>query len=398
MTQSDQVGRNAPCPCDSGRQYKHCCGSVVSDDKLPPIEESGLPSGLIEAVKKAYENLRRHIQWPLVHGATPPAATALWQGMRLVSAGGCLYEIPVEESWYGFLYGLLIEQIGPEWFDSEMEKPEGSGHFLAQWYHDICRRERDENGHFTRRNPSNEVGTTLAFRSIAYDIFCMMQAINLSPKLLDRLRHPDQFEGARYELWVAATLARAGFSIEFAHEEDRSSKHGEGIATHKETGKKYWIEAKRKHRPAFDYLQALIDKLVLKVDAKLVAAAMQKPAEEDRLIFIDVNRPPWSRSDIKAPWIGAFRESINRLQFQKNFRDNPDQRAFVMVTNHPYHFVSNVRPDPKQHFFGTAFNMPHLNPLTLEADFPMIYALMRSITDHFAIPDDFLERPNVGQG
>lgn len=392
MTQSDQVEGNAPCPCNSGQRYKHCCGSVA-DAKLPPIEESDLPAGLIEVAKKAYGNVRHRNEWPLVHGATPPAATALWQDTRVVSAGSHLYKIAVGESWYGFLYGLLIEQVGPDWFDAEMEKPEDDGHFLARWYRDICRRERDENGHFTRHNPANEVGTTLAFRSIAYDIFCMLQAINLSPKLLDRLRHPDQFEGARYELWVAATLFRAGFLIEFAEEDDRSSKHGEGIATHRKTGKRFWIEAKRKHRPAFDYIQALIDKLVLKVDAKLVAAALQKPAEEDRLIFIDVNRPPWSRNDIKAPWISAFRASLNRLQLQKHFRDNPDQRAFVMVTNHPYHFVSNVYPDPQQHFFGTAFNMPNFNPLTLETDFPIIYELMRSITDHFAIPQDFLERP-----
>jgi SEC-C motif len=398
MTQSEQLKRNATCPCNSGKRYKHCCGNVALKPKLPPIEEPSLPAGLIEAANKLYENVRRQKEWQLFHGETLPAATALWQGTRVVSAGSHLYKVAVEESWYGFLYGLLIEQIGPDWFDAEMAKPEGSAHFLAQWYCEICRRERDENGHFTRYDPANEVGTTLAFRSIAYDIFCMMQAINLSPKLIDRLRHLNQFEGARYELWVAATLVRAGFSIEFADEDDRSSKHGEGIATHRETGKKYWIEAKRKHRPAFDYLQALIDKLMLKVDAKLVAAAMQKPAEDCRLIFIDVNRPPWSRSDIKAPWIGAFRKSLNILQLQKDFRENPDQCAFVMVTNHPYHFVSNLRPDPKQHFFGTAFNMSHFNPVTLEADFPEIYMLMRSITDHFAIPPDFLESPNVAQG
>ena len=313
----------------------------------------------------------------------------------VVSAGGHLYKIAVRESWYGFLYGLLIEQIGPAWFDAETEKSEGSSHFLARWYRDICRRERDEDGHFTRHDPANEIGTTLAFRSIAYDIFCVMQAGNLSAKLMERIRHPDQFEGARYELWVAATLARAGFSIEIANEDDRSSKHGEGIATHRETGRKFWIEAKRKHRPGFNYLQALIEKVMLKVDAKLVAAAMQKPAQDDRLIFIDVNRPPWNRSDIKAPWVFAFRNSLNRLQLQKDFRDNPDRRAFVMVTNHPYHFVSNVRPDPKQHFFATAFNMPHFNSPTFETDFPAIYALMRSITDHFAIPEDYLENSNI---
>jgi hypothetical protein len=306
----------------------------------------------MEAAEKVHDDMRRRDEWPLLYGETPPSAATIWQGKRVASAGGTLFNISVGESWYGFLYGLLAEQIGGDWFDEELGKPEGNRHILVEWYCEICRRERDENGHFTRHDSENEVGTTLAFRSVAYDIFCMMQAGNLSSKLMGRLRHPDQFEGARYELWVAAALTRAGFSIEFADEDNRSSKHGEGIATHKATGKRYWFEAKRKHRPAFDYLQAALDKVTLKIDAKLVAAAMQKPAQDDRLIFIDVNRPPWNRNDIKAPWFGAFRKSLNKLQLQKGFRDAPDQSAFVMVTNHPYHYVSNVRPDPKQHFLG----------------------------------------------
>lgn len=348
-------------------------------------------------MQETYDNLRRREAWPLFHGAIPPSATTIWKGKRVASAGGHLFDVPAEEGWYGFLYGLLVERLGLDWFDEQLGKPEGDRHILVEWYCDVCRRERDESGHFTRHNPESEVGATLAFRSVAYDVFCMMQVGNLSSKLMERLRHTDQFEGARYEIWVAAALARAGFSIEFADEDDRSSKHGEGIATHKATGERFWIEAKRKHRPAFDYLRALLDKVVLKIDAKLVAAAMRKPAEHPRLIFIDVNRPPWNRSDTKAPWIGAFRKSLNKLQLQKDFRDAPDQSAFVIVTNHPYHYVSDVRPDPKQHFFGTAFNMPDFNAQTLESDCPVIFGLMRSITDHFAIPERFLENA-VTQG
>lgn len=399
MAQLEQIGRNMPCPCDSGQRYKHCCGSLSSKAGSKPslLEESGLPAGLIEAATKIYADLRRRNEWPQIYGATLPSANALWQGMRVVSAGGQLFKIPVEESWHGFLYNLLAEQIGSDWFGAEMDKPGGSRHILVEWYLETCRREADENGHFTRYDPANEVGKTLAFRSVAYDVFCVMQAMDLSPKLMDRLRHPDQFEGARYELWVAAMLGRAGFSLEFADEDDRLSKHGEGIATHKATGKKYWIEAKRRHRPGFDYLRALLEKWTLKIDARLVAAAMQKPAEYDRLIFVDVNRPPWNRAEIEAPWIVAFRKSLNRLQRQPRYRDAPDQRAFVMVTNHPYHYVSNIRPDPKQHFFGTAFNMPELNPLNIEAEYPVIYSLMQSINQHFSIPETFLEKSQAAQ-
>jgi len=398
MTQSDGGGSNALCQCGSGEQYKHCCDSIAPSAAPLPIEETGLPSGLVEAAKKAYAHMRARNEWPLRYGATPPSATLRWQGQRIVSAGNRLYEVPTEQSWYGFLYNLLIQELGADWFDQENEKADGHRHILVDWYRDICIRELDEEGFFTRFELGNEVGSTLAFRSIAYDVFCMMQAMNLSAKLMARLRHPDQFEGARYELWVAATLARAGFSLEFADEDDRSSKHGEGIATHKETGKTYWIEAKRKHRPYFDYLQAMLDKVVLKIDAKLVAAAMQKPAEDERLIFIDVNRPPWHRNDIKAPWIRAFRSSLKKLEMQREFRDAPERNAFVLVTNHPYHYVSNIEPDPQQHFFTTSFNKSELHWETFEADHPVVYNLMRSITDHFSIPETFLEDPTAAQG
>ena len=28
-TRTTKVGRNAPCPCGSGKKYKHCCGATV---------------------------------------------------------------------------------------------------------------------------------------------------------------------------------------------------------------------------------------------------------------------------------------------------------------------------------------------------------------------------------
>lgn len=388
--------RNAPCSCGSGKKFKHCCGTIASAaaPDLPSLSDSGLPPELVAAVEKTYTDFQRRKNWPLRYGAIPPSATLQRSdGMRLVSAGNKIFQIPMAESWFGFLYNLLAEEIGPDWFADELQKPKGTRHLLAEWYEIICDREANEHGHFTRHDPNREIGTTMGFRSIAYDLFCLMQAMNLSPKLIARLRHPEQFEGARYELWVAATLARAGFSIEFFDEDDRTSKHGEGIATHTASGKKFWVEAKRRHRIGFDYLQALLDRLPIKTDAKLVAAAMKKPADDDRLIFIDVNRPPWEGAPGAAPWINAFRKSLNLLERQPAYRGDTNQQAFVMVTNHPYHYLSNARPDPQQQFFGTMFNMPELNPATLDVDHPAIFELMQSINQHFAIPETFLEGP-----
>jgi hypothetical protein len=142
--------------------------------------------------------------------------------------------------------------------------------------------------------PRSDTGSTLAFRSVAYDVFCLIQVGKITPKLLSRLRHPDQFEGARYELWVAASLARAGFELTFLDEDDRRSRHGELIATHTATGEKFWIEAKRRHRQRE---QVLANRKALDVGVQgLIADALAKPAAHTRIIFVDVNLPPWPGS------------------------------------------------------------------------------------------------------
>jgi hypothetical protein len=40
----------------------------------------------------------------------------------------------------------------------------------------------------------------------------------LQERLIGRLKHPDQFQGARYELAMAATMIRAGFDLEYEME------------------------------------------------------------------------------------------------------------------------------------------------------------------------------------
>ncbi|WP_421736248.1 YecA family protein [Caulobacter sp.] len=391
MSKGLKITRNAPCPCRSGRKFKHCHGKLSKDGRFPSksLDASDLPPDLISAIKNMNAKVQRELSWPQVHGAILPSAhTSMGDGRRLASAGNALWLLEHDETWHGFLYDLLREQLGNDWFNAELSKSPEERHILARWYMEVCKLELDDNQRFTKWTPLQDTGATLAFRSVAYDTFCMMQAMSLTPKLLARLRHPDQFEGARYELWVAATLARADFSLELLNEDDRRSRHGELIATHRKSGSKFWVEAKRRHRQ--------IDKVVgnagaVQVDVQgLIADAVGKPANHARLIFIDVNLPPWHGTIENAPWVRQFRTSVNVLERQPLYRGRDDLRAYVMATNHPYHYNSNTIPDPRHHFIGTSFNMPDLDPRRLNEQHPVIMELMHSISRHFAIPDQFL--------
>jgi hypothetical protein len=76
------------------------------------------------------------------------------------------------------------------------------------------------------------------------------------------LKDINQFQGARYEIYVTASFVRAGFEVELENETERTTSHCEFTATHR-TGAKYSVEAKSRHRqgilgregvaPSFDF-------------------------------------------------------------------------------------------------------------------------------------------------
>jgi hypothetical protein len=388
-----KIRRNALCPCDRGRKYKHCCGALSgAASQLPSIYDSGLPPELIAQIVETKAKIDRRKAWPYVYGAIPPPVTHLTEeGVRLASAGGRIYQSQTDTTWHGFLYNHLQDILGTYWFAEEAYKPDGERHILVEWYKSICERELGNDYQFNRGNAETETGTTLAFRSVAYDLWCMAQACNVSEPLLERLRHPDQFEGARYELWVAACFLRAGFKIDFEDETDRRKRHCEFVATHKETGMKYSVEAKRRHR-SIDHEEAFRDSSYIKLDiTQLIANALSKTAEHQRIIFIDVNMPPNHGSIAEAPWLYQFKASKEVLERQPKFRDRVDLKAFLMATDYPYHYVASTKPDPRNHFLITFFNQPELygNGSILEKEHPVVLRLTLSISRHFSIPEDF---------
>ncbi len=91
-------------------------------------------------------------------------------------------------------------------------------------------------------------GDVASLLTLANDLFTVGDNAKLQDRLLARLRHRDQYQGARYELFVIATCVRAGFSVEYEDETDTSKKHPELVATYKKTGLKVAIEAKSRHR------------------------------------------------------------------------------------------------------------------------------------------------------
>jgi hypothetical protein len=96
---------------------------------------------------------------------------------------------------------------------------------------------------------------------------------------MKRLRDRDQFQGARYEIAIAAIFARLDCEIRFIDEDEtlRGKKRVELVATHRPSGQSIAVEAKSRHRAGVINVEGERDNEdPLRGDARARAAAQYR--------------------------------------------------------------------------------------------------------------------------
>ena len=71
----------------------------------------------------------------------------------------------------------------------------------------------------------------MAYTALAYDLYTLDHQALLQTKLVKRLKVKEQFQGARYEIYVSAAFVRAGFEMNLEDENDSTTTHCEFTAT-----------------------------------------------------------------------------------------------------------------------------------------------------------------------
>ena len=151
--------------------------------------------------------------------------------MRAV--GNRLYARPPKETLHEFMLNLLKWTLGKEWYFGELKKSPEEQQQIVRWYIELGdwskRVSTEENrfGHGWSAIPSGGIQALLA---LAYDVYTLLHSGELPNDLLRRLKDRRAFQGARYEVAVAAIFARMQYKIEWV--EDTSKKHCEFIARH----------------------------------------------------------------------------------------------------------------------------------------------------------------------
>jgi hypothetical protein len=178
--------------------------------------------------------------------------------------------------------------------------------------------------------------------SLAWDVATLIHAADLPDGLVERLRSSEQFQGARYEIAIAAIFARLDCEIRFLDEDEelRGVKHVEFEATHRPTGQAIAVEAKSRHRPGV--LNQPGERSTddpLRRDARMVRSLFVKATEKAPegvpfFVFIDINAP--LTADVESRWQSEVQAWINRLPAPTP--EKPDVFNSLYVTNFSPHY------------------------------------------------------------
>lgn len=326
-----KIGRNQACPCESGKKYKHChgrYGSAPLSKPTPPL--AGLGKRPFE--QGAAEFIRQKQQ-----GKGRPIVAGIVAGHQVVAVGKEVHWSTKWKTFADFLADYMKKKLGAEWAKAELAKSPSEQHPLMQWAFAFGEYQKQ-----TIKKPGEVVsaplnGVVACYLGTAYALYLLEHNVELQARLLNRLKDIGQFQGAYYELFVASTLIRAGFTLALEDESDGSTRHCEFSATSQKTGKKYWVEAKMRSVAGMLGRTDADGGAEGKPFARMIPhlnAALAKPANDERLIFIDLNTPPKMDRNGQPDWLET---AMRRLEQYEKSENNTGATAYVFLTNVAYH-------------------------------------------------------------
>jgi hypothetical protein len=384
---SKNPGRNQPCLCGSGKKFKRCHGGANAD------YEETISRGAAEAQRQtAIHRLQNERQQGLGRGIISADA----DGIRIVIVGK-------RKCWgkwmtfHDFLYAYIIDVLGREWFQAEAAKASDLRHPISRWHERLIALSRTHPAEPGQVKQIQITGAVSAYLTLAYDLYTLEHNANqaktpgIQNRLLRRLKHRDQFVGARYEIRVAAMFLRAGFDLSWEDETDRSTTHGEFAAIYPSTEKSFWVECKMRNQSPGEKSQSGFGKFV-----GLVSDALRKETAAERLVFVDINTPAKARvAGSFYDWRTAAVSELRRFEGSKSATGFPS--ALVFITNFPdHHHLDEIVADAgailegfKTDEYRTGQATTIRQKIEQRERHPEVEAFFASMVEHNEVPSTF---------
>lgn len=365
------------CLCGSKKKYRNCCGKqkAVSFHDLPKETQD-----LVPKTQQKYQLATQYHKNRLGH--TPAIVSVIFQGRRIVGLGGSWVQSDnPDRDWNDpaeFLISHLKTTLGNQWFDDEFKKDRKDRHLILNWAADSSYEILDVTQPLDLRKLN---GSALAYLHLAYDLFVLHNAGHVTDKLVSRLKSKQGFNGARYELFVLATMIRAGFKIEPFDETLGAGKVTECKATHIGTGAVVQVEAKTRNVKYVLGAEEGKSKSVRLYDK--LREAVKKDVKQPYIIFVDLNFPEFEvvKDDEKLAKVRGEHEKLI-----KKFPDNLPNA--IIYTNIPFHYARDGKD-----VASTAFGLVKmLKPkVPFKDDDVIIRAINESLGKYQYLPREFDE-------
>jgi hypothetical protein len=349
--------RNDPCPCGSGKKYKKCHLPEDTEREsralaIARATERGKarelpPEVLAEWKRRSQADKERRER----QGDVRQVIHADFQDHKFVAVGGTLHWSRKWKTFIDFLQDYIKKVMTANWGDAELAKVPDEQHIVIRWYQQYCE--------FQKKPVANEEGIkegvpdgpSLAYLTLAYDLYVLADHALLQEKLVARLRHRDQFQGARYELAVAATMIRAGFALEHEDEANSTTKHPEFVAIDKASGERIAVEAKSRHRTGIlGRAGNPVDRENFRLGINdLLKRAIAKRGTLPFLVFIDANMPPEVAIEDQKTWLAEFAQALSRVGHGYNEFGVFEGAPFsgLVLTNWAEHYGEGGQPYPQ---------------------------------------------------
>ena len=249
-----------------------------------------------------------------------------------------------------FLFAYIKHALGSGWGQKELAKPLPDRHEAMRWYAHLCEMQKGREPNAEGLCSMVPDGICSAYLLLAYDLYLLRNHGSLQKEVIRRLRIPDQFRGARYELFVAATFVRAGFDIEYEDESDPTVRHPEFKGRHRASSLLLEVEAKAKHRlePSGAQVANVEDVRRRPRLRGLLRDAAGKKRALPLVVFVELGLPPEDATG-RPSWITGVHQELEQV-----VRENAGRNPFdlVVFTNLPHQYGEPGEPDPARHFYA----------------------------------------------
>ena len=328
----------------------------------------------------------KQAQYKARYGNVKQQITEDFQGYKFVAVGNQLHYGKSWKTFPDFLVGYLSNKLTAEWGNAEIAKPDDEKHQIIKLYQQFCywqQKQTKENDGVIR---SKHSGVSAAYLQLAYDLYALDHDSKLQKEVIKRLKIKSGYQGARYELTVAATFLRAGLDFEYEDETDKSNKHPEFIATHKSSGQKIAVEAKSRHREGIlDHPGTPKDESELKAGInRILNSALKKEPGIPFIVCIDLNMPPIEGNVFESEVFKEVARTIYTKEAKLSETDGFPATMYIF-TNYPHHYADSDSPDPAKASISTLVKKPKYT----FADENIFHEINKSLAQYGNIPNEF---------